>query len=46
VDEVVDRGLLGMEGSMDEIRARCRVERGDPLLTSAVRGPDSNGGAR
>jgi len=46
VDDVADRGLLGMEGPLEEIRARCRVEPGDALLTSESRGPVRDGGSR
>lgn len=41
VEEVADRGLLGLEGPLDEIRGRCRVGPEDALLTPAS--PETDG---
>lgn len=45
VKEVADRGLIAMEGSLDEIRRRCRVDPDDALLTSRAGAPAFAGGA-
>lgn len=46
VEEVAERGFLAMDGSLDEIRAQCRVGADDALLATETRGPVRAGDPR